>query len=260
MSALAGKRVLVTNDDGVHAAGIRYLAEIARGLGGEVWVVAPETDHSGAGHSLSLATPVRVRRLDARVFAVSGTPTDCVLVAALEVMRGARPDLVLSGINRGGNLGEDITYSGTVAAAMEGALLGIPSVALSQDTDRTRRTRWQTARDRAAPALRALVGAGWPPNVFINVNFPDVESSAVKGLMMTTQGRRKPGSHLDRREDPAGRPYWWIASERSAPAALPGTDLAAVGQGFVSATPLHLDLTHEPTRAALAARLRQPAP
>ena len=255
MSAFAGRRILVSNDDGVHAEGLAHLADVARELGGDVWVVAPERDHSGAGHSLTIADPVRLRRLDERVYAVSGTPTDCVLVAVLELLRDRKPDLVLSGINRGGNLGEDVTYSGTVAAAMEGALLGIPSVALSQEADRLRRTPWATARRHAPGVLRTLAGAGWPPNVFLNVNFPDADADKVKGLMVTRQGRRKPGSHLDRREDPRGRPYYWIDSARSEPAPAPGTDIAAVAQGFVSATPLHLDLTHDATRAALAARI-----
>lgn len=255
MSALAGKRVLVSNDDGVHAEGLRHLADTARELGAEVWIVAPERDHSGAGHSLTIADPVRLRRLGDRVFAVSGTPTDCVLVAVLEAMREAPPHLVLSGINRGGNLGEDITYSGTVAAAMEGALLGVPSIALSQDTDRLSRARWETARRCAPGIVAALVGAGWPSNVFLNVNFPDVAAEEARGPMVTRQGRRKPGSSLDRRKDPRGRPYYWIDSERAAPEAEPGTDMAAVARGFVSVTPLHLDLTHEPARAALAARL-----
>ncbi len=255
MSALAGRRVLIANDDGVHAAGLEHLTAVARDLCDDVWVVAPERDHSGAGHSLTLSEPVRVRRLQERLFAVSGTPTDCVLVAVLEVMRDRKPDLVLSGINRGCNLGEDITYSGTVAAAMEGTLLGIPSIALSQETDGIHRTPWATAQRHAAPVIQTLVGAGWPPNVFINVNFPDVAPEEAKGLMVTRQGRRKPGSRLDRRVDPGGRPYYWIDSERIAPTPRPGSDLAAVAQGFISATPLHLDLTHDETHAALAARI-----
>ena len=255
MSALAGKRVLIANDDGVRAAGLELLAGIVRDLGCETWVVAPEADRSGAGHSLTLAEPVRVRELDARTFAVSGTPTDCVLVAVLDAMRGHRPDLVLSGVNRGGNLGEDITYSGTVAAAMEGALLGIPSIALSQDADRLQRARWETARRHAPRVLESLVGAGWPPNVFINVNFPDIPPDDVQGLAVTRQGRRKPGSRLDRREDPRGRPYFWIDSSRTESDPLPGSDMAAVARGLISVTPLHLDLTHHDTRAALAERL-----
>ncbi len=255
MAVLTGKRVLISNDDGVHAVGIRHLAEIARGLGGDVWVVAPETDRSGAGHSLTISDPVRVRQLDTRTYAVSGTPTDCVLAAVLEIMRRTPPDLVLSGINRGGNMGDDITYSGTVAAAMEGALLGIPSIALSQDTDRTGATRWETAHRHGPLALQALAGEEWSPNSLINVNFPDLSPDEVKGLMVTFQGQRKPGSFLDRREDPRGRPYYWIDTARTKAARAPGSDLAAVAAGFVSVTPLRLDLTDHDMRAALAARL-----
>ena len=259
MSVLAGKRILISNDDGVQAPGIERLEKIARQFTDDVWVIAPESDHSGAGHSLTLSEPVRVRQLGDQKFAVSGTPTDSVLVALLEILPDKRPDLVLSGINRGGNLGEDITYSGTIAAAMEGTLFGIPSIALSQHTDNSSRTPWATAEHHAPALLERLVAAGWPTNVFLNVNFPDVAAGDVAGTVVTRQGRRKPGSKLDRRQDPRGRTYYWIDSARIEPPALEGSDLSAIYGNKISITPLHLDLTHHETCVALGAALDRPS-
>jgi 5'-nucleotidase len=255
MTDLASLRILLSNDDGIHASGLERLERLMRELTDDVWVVAPENDSSGAGHSLTLAQPVRARRLGERRFAVSGTPTDSVLLGVLELVPGRRPDLLLSGINRGGNLGEDITYSGTVAAAMEATLLGIPAIALSQHTDHLHRTRWATAERHAPGLIRRLLAAGWPRNVFINVNFPNVPAEEVAGVAVTRQGRRKPGSKLDRRNDPRGRPYYWIDSARTEEPALEGSDLSAVYAGKISVTPLHLDLTHHETCVALGAAL-----
>lgn len=257
MSALENMRVLISNDDGIHAPGLEHLEKVVRTLTDDVWVVAPEADNSGAGHSLTLSQPVRVRQLSERRFAVSGTPTDSVLVGVLELMPDHRPDLVLSGINRGGNLGEDITYSGTVAAAMEGALLGIPSIALSQHSDSAQRTRWATAERHTPALLEHLIAAGWPDNVFLNVNFPNVAADNVNGVVVTRQGRRKPGSKLDKRVDPRGRPYYWIDSARIEEPTLAGSDLSAVYAGRISVTPLHLDLTHHETCVALRAALER---
>jgi len=251
MSALAGMRILLSNDDGINATGLDRLEKIARQLSDDVWVVAPETDQSGASHSLTLATPVRVRRIHERKFSVLGTPTDSVLMAVLELLPDRRPDLVLSGINRGANLGEDVTYSGTIAAAMEGALLGLPSIALSQHTSHVHRTKWATAEAHAPDLIRHLVAAGWPSNVLINVNFPDVTEDKVEGIAITRQGRRKPGSALERRLDPRGRPYYWISSARTEQPSLEGSDLSAVYAGKIAVTPLHLDLTHHETCDAL---------
>jgi 5'-nucleotidase len=255
MSDMARMRGLISNDDGIGAPGIERLERIAGEITDDVWVVAPERDNSGAGHSLTLSEPVRARQLSERRYAVSGTPTDCVLMAVLELIPDRRPDLVLSGINRGGNLGEDITYSGTVAAAMEGTLLGIPSIGLSQHSESLQRTRWATAESHAPGLLRSLIETGWPANVFLNVNFPNVAADQVKGVSVTRQGRRKPGSKLDRREDPRGRPYYWIDSARIEEPTLEGSDLSAIYDGRISVTPLHLDLTHHETCVALGAAL-----
>src|ERR1700733_11656030 len=164
-------RILVTNDDGIHAPGLAVAEEIARALSDDVWVVAPETEQSGASHSLTLALPLRLRQIDSRHFAVSGTPTDCVMMGIAEMMADARPTLILSGVNRGANMADDVTYSGTIAGAMEGCALGIPSVALSLEHDGD--PQWDCARVHGPTVLRRLVDIGWPEGVLININFPN---------------------------------------------------------------------------------------
>ena len=243
--------ILLCNDDGVHAPGLDVLEQAARALSPHVWVVAPEREQSGASHSLTLHRPLRVRQLAERRFAVDGTPTDCVLMAINHILADHPPDLVLSGINRGGNLGEDISYSGTVAAAIEATLLGTPAIALSLMADADETARWDTAAAHFAPVVRGLAAAGWPRNVFINVNFPDLPPDRIAGTRVTSQGRRKLGDELVERKDPRGRSYYWIGSMRIEEQSRTGSDLAAVKAGAISVTPLHLDFTHEPTLRAL---------
>ncbi len=252
---LARARILLSNDDGIEASGLKALERIARSLSEDVWVVAPESEQSAASHSLTLRVPLRIRQLSPRRFAVDGTPTDAVLLAVQHIMKERRPDLVLSGVNRGGNLGEDVTYSGTVAAAMEGTLLGVPSIALSQCVVHGRKTRWATAEQHAAPVIRKLVSLRWPKGVMMNVNFPDVPADEVTGIAATAQGRRKIGGELERRLDPRGTPYYWISTMRSEDPSRKGSDLAAVDGGAIAVTPLFLDLTHRPTIRALKAVL-----
>jgi 5'-nucleotidase len=244
---LADARVLICNDDGINAPGLKLLEKVLHGLAGEGWVVAPETEQSAASHSLTMRRPLFVRRVSRRRFTVDGTPTDCVLLAIHRIMRKRPPHLVLSGINRGANLGEDATYSGTVAAAMEGALLGYPSVALSQLYEDGQVVRWSTAEHWTGEVLRRLVSARWPRAVMLNVNFPDVPAEAVSGIEITRQGRRKIGGSMIEGVDPRGEPYFWIGGGRDEDRGRPGTDLEAVHRGAVSVTPLSLDLTHEPT-------------
>jgi 5'-nucleotidase len=248
---LAGARILVTNDDGIRAPGLKTLLCVARTLSKDVWVIAPETEQSAASHSLTLRRPLRIRRLSARRLAVDGTPTDCVLLAVNHVLREKPPDLVLSGVNRGANLGEDVTYSGTIAAAMEGTLLGVPSIAFSQLCEDNHPVKWSTAEQFAPEIIHRLVAGAWPKNMFINVNFPDVVAGSVRGIEATVQGRRKIGDELLERTDPRGEPYYWIGSARTAEVRVAGTDLDAVLKGAVSVTPLHLDLTHRPTMRSL---------
>ncbi len=246
---LSKARILISNDDGIHSPGIRLLAKVARMLCPDVWVVAPEQEQSGASHSLTLHRPLRIRKLGPRRFAVDGTPTDCVLMAVNAILRDKRPTLMLSGINAGGNMGEDVTYSGTVAAAMEATLLEVPAIAFSQHYSNGGTVRWATAGSHVPEVLRRLTAMPWPRNTLINVNFPDVPPEAVTGITATQQGRRKLGDNLSERVDPRGRTYYWIGPMREEAPNAPGTDLWALHQGKVSLTPIYLDLTH---RAALA--------
>jgi 5'/3'-nucleotidase len=249
---LARARILVCNDDGVEAPGIKLLARIAQRLSRDVWVVAPEQEQSGASHSLTLQRPLRVRQLGRQRFAVDGTPTDCVLLAVNAVLKDQRPpDLVLSGINGGGNMGEDVTYSGTVAAAMEATLLGFKSIALSQHVAEDRKIDWSAAAAWAPKVIRRLAALPWPRDSFYNVNFPPLKPGAVKGIAAAAQGGRKIGDHLLRRLDPRGRPYYWIGPQRDEEHTRPGSDVRAVAEGHVAVTPVFLDLTNRRALSAL---------
>lgn len=237
-------RILVTNDDGINANGIKVLERIARTLSDDVWVAAPELNQSGAAHSLTLTRPLRIRRLDERHVAIDGTPTDCVLIALQHIITDRPVDLVLSGVNHGHNLGEDVTYSGTVAAAMEATLFRVPAVALSQACRSRQNIPWATAERWAPELLRRMLDMPWPEDLLMNVNFPDLEPEAVKGWQVTRQGKRKIGDTLVERIDPRGEPYIWIGALRESTEAGEGTDLAAIAAGYVAVTPVHLDMTH----------------
>lgn len=246
-----GPRILVTNDDGIHAPGLQVLERIARAIGEDVWVVAPESNNSGAGHSLTLRRPLRVRRAAERHFAVDGTPTDCVLLALQSIIRDRAVDLVLSGVNHGANLAEDVTYSGTIAAAMEATLLKIRAIAMSQVFSNGQPIRWSTAEAFGPGVVRRLLAMDWPEDLLINVNFPDCPADAVRGVQVTAQGKRKIGDDLVERLDPRGEPYIWIGALREDQAHREGTDLAAVNDGYVSVTPIHMDMTHHASFATL---------
>ena len=248
-------RILVTNDDGIHAEGLGVLEAVARELSDDVWVVAPETDQSGVAHSLSLSNPLRLRQIEEKRFAVAGTPTDCVIMAARSVMIDARPDLVLSGVNRGQNVAEDVTYSGTIAAAMEGTLLGIPSIAVSQAYGPGGRDNihWDCAQTHAPGIIRKLLEEGIPEGVLFNLNFPNVPAAEIAGVAVTVQGRRDQELvQLQPRQDGRGNPYFWIAFSRGRTEPANGTDLRAMADRKISITPLELDLTHEPTLTRFA--------
>ncbi|MDA0305372.1 MAG: 5'/3'-nucleotidase SurE [Proteobacteria bacterium] len=253
---LSRARVLISNDDGINAPGLKALEGIMQKLAVEVWVVAPETEQSAASHSLTLRIPLRIRNLSQHRYAINGTPTDCVLLGIKEIMKEAPPDLVVSGINRGGNMGEDVTYSGTVAAAMEGTLLGVPSVALSQLQKDGHPVKWGTAEKWVAKVMKKLTKEAWPKGVLMNVNFPNVLAAKVTGIEITRQGQRKIGSDLVRGEDPRGEPYYWIGAQRREQHYGPGTDLEALSRGAVSVTPLTMNLTHGPTLKKLKARFK----
>lgn len=249
---LAETRILVSNDDGIAAPGIKVLEKVARSLSKDVWVVAPEQEQSAAGHSLTIRRPLRLRQVSRRRYAVDGTPTDSVLLGINHLLRDGKPTLMLSGVNRGGNLGEDVTYSGTVAAAMEATILGVPALAFSQYFTPDRPIRWSTAEHWAPLIIRRVVRAGWDRNVLINVNFPDVAADKVTGIEVTCQGKRKIGDQLLVREDPRGEPYIWIGAQRSEDRSTTGTDIEAVARGAVSVTPLCVDLTDQRSMASLA--------
>ncbi len=246
-------RILISNDDGILAPGLKSLERIARMLSKDVWVVAPETEQIAASHSLTLHRPLSLRRITARRWAVNGTPTDSVYLALHKVMAGKRPDLVLSGVNRGGNIGEDVTYSGTIAAAMEATLLGVPAIALSQVYGDGGRVRWNTAEQWGVKVVRALLKQGWPANVLINVNFPDIPAAKVRGIRASKQGEHEVEDAFEERVDPRGRTYYWIGQDDDgAVDGARGTDLRTINDGYVAITPLHLDLTHRPSLRALS--------
>ena len=236
-------RLLVTNDDGIHAPGLRVLEEVAHGISDDVWVVAPETNQSGASHSLTITRPLRIRQIAERRFAVDGTPTDCVLLALQIVMKETPAELVLSGINNGGNLGEDVTYSGTVAAAMEATLFNVPAIAFSQVFENGQPVKWDTAAEHAPKVIDRLLTMGWPEEALVNVNFPDRATDAVAGHRVTFQGKRKQGDELVERIDPRGQPYVWIGGLRCDEALQDGSDLQAVAEGCISITPIHMNMT-----------------
>src|SRR5262245_34003372 len=230
-------RILVTNDDGVKSEGIHALARALARLG-DVTIVAPHLEASAIGHALTLRRPLRVERLDNRVYEVDGTPTDCVNVAIAKIL-DARPDLVASGINRGYNLGDDITYSGTVAGALEGALLGIPSIAVS--LERTPEPfDFGPAAAAAAHVAEAVLRQGLPSRTFININVPP---GRPKGFRLTVQARRNHVTVVDERIDPRGNAYYWIEEGQNHWESHERSDYEAVNQGYVSLTPLQPDLT-----------------
>lgn len=251
LTDLKGKRILLSNDDGIAAAGLVILEKIARALTDDVWVIAPVAEQSGAGHSLTLHHPLRPMKVGDRRYTINGTPTDCVLVGVNHLMKDHPPDLVLSGVNMGVNLGEDVHYSGTVAAAMEGALLGLRAIAFSQSFDDDENIPWATAEKYGPEVVRKVCATGWAQNVLINVNFPNCTPDQTQGIRVARQGKNKIGDDLVHRHDPRGRPYLWIAARRLGDPSAPGTDLKAVGDGYVSITPLNVDLTHDATMQAL---------
>jgi 5'-nucleotidase len=232
--------ILVSNDDGIHSEGLTALAAALDELG-EVWVVGPDRERSAASHSLTLHRPLRVTQLGPRRFTVDGTPTDCVNLAIQGVVP-RRPCLVVAGINKGANLGEDITYSGTVSAAMEGTLLGVPSIALS----RAGRDGFEFG-DAAAfgrALARHVLDHGLPRDTLLNVNVPDRPAGAITEFAFTRQGHRRYGNPIVEKSDPRGRKYYWIGSDEFEFIEEEGTDCGAVARGVISITPIHLDLTN----------------
>jgi len=234
--------ILVTNDDGIHAEGIQVLADALNPIG-TVWIVAPQQEQSAVGHSLTLHRPLRIQKADEKRFAVDGTPTDCVCLAVNSLM-DKKPDLLVSGINTGGNMGDDITYSGTVSAAWEGTLLGIPSFAISTLCDDKDVFHFGPAADFASRLARAVLRNGLPANTLLNVNVPNTDGAPITQYRITRQGRRIFGDPIVEKIDPRGKKYYWIGGSFLGFEDIPNSDLLAVHQDFISITPILLELTN----------------
>ena len=250
-------RILLTNDDGIHAPGLAVLEKIARQFSDDIWICAPDEEQSGMGHALTLTRPVRLRKHGERRFSVTGTPTDAVTMGLRKVIE-AQPDVILSGVNRGANLADDITYSGTVSAAIEGALAGVRSIALSQVYAKEgmgENGPFGPAMEWGAKVLAPLLDTPLPKRTLVNVNFPPVPPSEVKGIRAVRQGFHdySRGTVVEGR-DPRGFQYYWFGLEAIEHTLDHGTDLEAIDEGYISVTPLQLDLTHHSSLGALAER------
>ncbi len=247
-------RILLTNDDGINAPGLVSLEKIARQFTDDVWIVAPETDQSGVAHSLTLSYPMRVRKVSDKHFAVNGTPTDCAIMGVRELM-DAPPDLILSGVNSGQNIADDVTYSGTVAGAIEGTALGVKSIALSQAYDfaeGVRHVKWETVEAHAAGVISTLIEQEFPAKTLLNVNFPNCMPDEVEGVSVTNQGTFTHGLFMEKRHDGRGFPYYWLKFGRDVPEQRDGTDIMCLRQNRISVTPLKLDLTDDAFMKALS--------
>ena len=241
-------RILVTNDDGIHSPGLTVAENIARALSDDVWVIAPETEQSGASHSLTLASPLRLRKMSERHYAVSGTPTDCVMMGCLHLLKDKPPTLILSGVNWGSNMADDVTYSGTIAGAMEGCALGIASIALSQAGSEESREDidWSPGEIHGPALIRRLLDAGWPAGTLMNVNFPGCRADQVSGVSVVPQGKYDlQSTEIEERKDARARPYYWIGLRRRKSTPPPETDLGALHANKIAVTPLHMNLTEQ---------------
>lgn len=246
-------RILCSNDDGIHARGLESLVKIAKELSDDVWVVAPQDEQSGAARALTLAHPLRIREYDPRRFSVTGTPSDAVMMGVSKVLSDHKPDLILSGVNNGQNIAEDVTVSGTIAAAFQGMSMGVPSIALSLTRFSRETARWATPETHAPAIIRKLLETGWPEDAVINVNFPDRDPEDVAGVEATVQGRRDAVQlYAEERRDLRGGTYYWYGYTGELSDPPEGTDLKAIYEGRISITPLHLELTHAESHSALA--------
>jgi 5'-nucleotidase len=232
--------ILISNDDGIHSEGLQALTSALKKIA-RVVVIAPDREKSGVSHSLTLQRPLRVDRVKPGIYAVDGTPTDCINLAINKILK-EKPALVASGINKGGNLGDDITYSGTVSAAIEGRLLGVPSFAISLVTRNN--YRFDIASKIAAEIAKEILTKGLPEDTLLNVNVPNVDEREIKGIKITRQGKRIYSDAVVEKTDPRGRKYYWIAGEEIGFEKRKGTDILAVNNNYISITPLHLDLTN----------------
>lgn len=237
---MARVRILVTNDDGIASPGLHALASALRALG-DVWVVAPDRERTAVGHAVTLHKPLRITNIERRLFMVNGTPADCVNLALAKVLPGL-PALIVSGINRGVNLGDDVMYSGTVSAALEGTILGIASMAVSQEGQDT--FRFEVGARYAARIADQVLRHGLPAETILNINIPDVPGRSIKGVKVTCLSRRRFDNPIVEKVDPRGRKYYWIAGTRLSWSRRKDADHEALEQHLVSVTPIHLDTTH----------------
>lgn len=247
-------KILITNDDGINAPGLISAEKIARQLTDDILIVAPETDQSGVAHSLTLSHPLRLRKVADNKFALNGTPTDCAIMGIREILE-TPPDLVLSGVNSGQNIGDDVIYSGTVAGAIEGALLGVKSIAVSQAynfEEGTRTVKWSTCETLAPAIVEKLMGQEFPSKTLVNVNFPNCEVDEISGTEVTGQGEFTHGLYMEKRHDGRGFPYYWIKFGRDVPNQREGSDIMALRENRISVTPLKLDLTDASFKQSLA--------
>ena len=247
-------RILIANDDSIHSEGIKVLEDIARQITPHVYVVAPETQQSAVGHSLTIHMPLRMKKYDDTHYSVYGTPTDSVLIGVRKVMKEARPDLILSGINHGQNTADDVTYSGTIAAAIEGTLMGIPSLAISQDVDEdgSSPVDWAIARDQVPRVLQHMQGVAWDKNVVISVNMPQAVSGVTPEIRVLPQGHfTMEKQEMIEATDPRGRPYFWVGAPPERDVDDQAFDVGSLRAGHVTITPLSLNLTHHKTLESL---------
>ncbi len=235
-------RILVTNDDGYQSVGIQVLTDIAKQLSDDVWVCAPLTQQSGMSHSISLPRPLRLTQTGERTYAVDGTPSDAVIMAVNEVLADKRPELVLSGINYGKNVGMDVTYSGTIGAAMEATMFGISAIAFSQDIGWQKEADFRGAEQHALGLVKQLLALAWPAQTLMNLNFPSCEPAEIKGVRVAAHAEAKLKDLLLKREDRWGKPYYWIAEEIRHPDQI-ADDVRALFDGYMTVTPLQIDLT-----------------
>ena len=260
-SSLIRPLILVSNDDGISSEGIRVLEEAVLPLG-DVYVVAPDQERSAASHALTIHKPLRISQKDSRHYALNGTPTDCINFA-LYVILPRKPDLIVSGINHGSNLADDVTYSGTVSAAFEGSILGIPSIAFSlqMPEDQEKPAHFETALLHARQISEMYLSSPLDSSILVSVNVPDRPPAEVRGVRVTRLGKRLINeTNIIRKEDPRGRPYYWIGMGPKDYEPDESSDLHAIDHGFVSITPLHLDLTHYPSLSRLRAMEDNPVP
>lgn len=241
---LKSARIMLANDDGVYAPGLHMLHNCITELCDDVWVVAPLNEQSGAGHSLSMQRPLRIQEIEERRYSVDGTPTDSVVLGVTEVLKDKKPDFVFSGINYGRNVADHVTYSGTVAAAMEAVILGIPSIAISLEVNRKEGPpAWETVLQHLPGVITKVCGTTWDKNVFLNINFPNRYPDQVKGIKIVSQGSRRANKPPLSREDPFGKTYYWIDMfDQMDP--NPDTDIACLREGYITVTPLSINLTH----------------